>query len=319
MDKDKIMDAMEYIDPALIEAAGREVSAVKRGKRGWSRPAVIAACLCALLAGTAVAAGLSGVRIVDLWGNETRVVDPDGTLEEVSGVTISRDIRYFSIDEFSQQIIELDQGFTEPAARSFSSWEEMEDFVGIRVMENPVLAAVRSGGTVDVGLPDGEGRFVARFDSGPGHASDGVTPMEGIVAIKLYGSYNFRSGDPDLWPWSGLCVDVSAELALDTENNFLDEMEMFYSPDDAVVMWETYVTPSGLSALISKAEIAEQEGGSVPSPAVDWYTAYFTLDGVFFRVSAVDYKDFNGGNIPAGLVEETLKEVLDGFVCRPEA
>ena len=53
----------------------------------------------------------------------------------------------------------------------------------------------------------------------------------------------------------------------------------------------------------------------MPGPAVDWYTAYFTLDGVFFHISAVDYKDFNGGNIPAGLVEETLKEVLDGFVC----
>ena len=315
MDKDKIMDAMEYIDPARVEEAGREAPALKRGRRGWSRPAVIAACLCAVLAGTAVAAELSGVRIVDIWDNRTQTVDPDGTLEEVSGVTISRGIRYFSIDEFSQQIIELDQGFTEPAARSFSSWEEMEDFVGIRVMENPVLAAARSGGTVHVGLPDGEGRFVARFDPGPGHASDGVTPMEGIVGIKLYGSYNRRRGDPDLWPWGGLCINVSAELALDTENSFLDEIELSYSSDEAVITRETYVTSNGLSVLISKEEIPEREGGSVPSPAVDWYTAYFTLDGVFFSVSAVDYKDFNGGNIPAGLVEETLKEVLDGFIC----
>ena len=45
MDKDKIMDAMEYIDPALVEEAGREAPAMKRGWRGWSRPAVIAACL----------------------------------------------------------------------------------------------------------------------------------------------------------------------------------------------------------------------------------------------------------------------------------
>lgn len=319
MDKDKIMDAMEYIDPALVEEAGREAAAVKRGRRGWSRPAVIAACLCAVLAGTAVAAELSGVRIVDLWDNETRAVDPDGAQEEVSGVTISRGIRYFSIEEFSQQVVELDRGFTEPAARSFSSWKKMEDFVGVGVMENPVLAAARSGGTIDVGLPDGKGRFVARFDPGPGHASDGVTPMDGIVTIELYGSYNLRSSDPDLSPWRGLCVDVSAELVLDTENSSLDEIEMFYSPDDATITWETYVTPNGLSALISKAEIAEREGGSVPSPAVDWYSAYFTLNGVFFRVSAVDYKDFNGGNIPAGLVEETLKEVLDGFVCPPEA
>ena len=318
MDKDKIMDAMNHIDPALIEEAGRELSVVKQGRRGWSRAAVIAACLCAVLAGTAVAAELSGVRIVDIWNNEMRATGPDGTLEEVSGVTISRDIRYFSIDELSQQIMELDQGFTEPAARTFSSWEEMEDFVGIRIMENPVLDAVHSGGTADVGLPGGKGRFVARFDPGAGHAADGVTPMDGIVAISLYGCYSLRSGSPELQPWGGIGITVSAELAIDTENSFLDEIELSYS-DDVAAVQETYVTPSGLNVLISKAEIPEQKGGSVPSPAVDWYTAYFTLDGIFFHISAVDYKDFNGGNIPAGLGEETLKEVLDGFVCQPEA
>ena len=318
MNKDKIMEAMDHIDPALVEEAGLELSVVKRGRRGWSRAAVIAACLCAVLAGTAVAAELSGVRIVDIWNNEMRATGPDGTLEEVSGVTISRDIRYFSIDELSQQIMELDQGFTEPAARTFSSWEKMEDFVGIRVMENPVLDEAHSGGTMDVGLPDGKGRFVALFNPGPGHAADGVTPMDGIVAVRMYGCYSLRSGSPELHPWGGIDITVSAELAIDTENSFLDEMELLYS-DDAATVQETYVTPSGLNVLISKTEIPEQEGGSVPSPAVDWYTAYFTLDGVFFRISAVDYKDFNGGNIPAGLVEETLKEVLDGFVCQPEA
>jgi hypothetical protein len=190
----------------------------------------------------------------------------------------------------------------------------MEDFVGIRVMENPVLDEAHSGGTMDVGLPDGKGRFVALFNPGPGHAADGVTPMDGIVAVRMYGCYSLRSGSPELHPWGGIDITVSAELAIDTENSFLDEMELLYS-DDAAAVQETYVTPSGLNVLISKTEIPEQEGGSVPSPAVDWYTAYFTLDGVFFSISAVDYKDFNGGNIPAGLVEETLKEVLDGFVC----
>ena len=168
MNKDKIMEAMDHIDPALVEEAGLELSVAKRGRRGWSRAAVIAACLCAVLAGTAVAVELSGVRIVDIWNNEMRATGPDGTLEEVSSVTISRDIRYFSIDELSQQIMELDQGFTEPAARTFSSWEKMEDFVGIRVMENPVLDEAHSGGTMDVGLPDGKGRFVAHFSPGPG-------------------------------------------------------------------------------------------------------------------------------------------------------
>ena len=39
MDKHKIMDAMDHIDPALVEEAGRELSVVKRGRKGWSRAA----------------------------------------------------------------------------------------------------------------------------------------------------------------------------------------------------------------------------------------------------------------------------------------
>lgn len=317
MNKEQIMEAMSCMDPALVEAADRSNS--RRARSGWKRLVVAAACLCALLAGTAVAAELSGVRVVDFWENESRVIDPDGTSKEVTGYTISRGIRYFSIDELSQQIMEMDQGFTAPAAQTFSSWEEMEDFVGVKVMENPVLAAARSGGVIDTGLPGGKSRFVARFDPGPGHASDGVTPMDGITGITLYGSYYLRNGDPDLQPWNHISVDVSAELVLNTENSSLDEIEIFYSSDDVEVTQEIYVTPNGLSALIYKAEIPEQQGGSVPSPAVDWYTTYFTLNGVFFRISAVDYKNFNGGNIPSGLVEDTLKEVLDGFVCQSAA
>ena len=192
--------------------------------------------------------------------------------------------------------MELDQGFTEPAARTFSSWEKMEDFVGIRVMENPVLGEAHSGGTMDVGLPDGKGRFVAHFSPGPGHAADGVTPMDGIVAVRMYGCYSLRSGSPELHPWGGIDITVSAELAIDTENSFLDEMELLYS-DDAATVQETYVTPSGLNVLISKTEIPEQEGGSVPSPAVDWYTAYFTLDGVFLpyqrrRLQGLQWREY---------------------------
>lgn len=307
MDKDKIMDAMGHIDPALIEEAGREASPAKRGRRGWRWAAVIAACLCAVLAGTAVASEISVVRIVDVWSDQMRTSGPDGPVEEVSGVTISRGIRYFSIGEFSREIIRLNRDVTEPTAMTFPSWEEMEDFVGIRVMENPVLDEVHSGSTIDVGLPGGEGRFVADFR---------VTPMDGIVRISLYGCYSLLSGSPELRPWDGINITVSAELAIDTEDRSLDDMRSYHK-DDTTVTHETYVTPNGLNVLISKAEIPQREGdiGIMSSPAVDWYTAYFTLDGIFFSVTAVDYKDFNGGNIPAGLVEETLKEVLDGFVC----
>ena len=318
MNREQIMDAMGYIDPALIEAAGREAPAGKRRRNGWSRGAVIAACLCLVLAGTAMAAELAGFHITGFFEDEPRVTGPDGTVELVSGYTASRGIRYFSVEDFSQEIIELDQGFTEPAARSFSSWEKMEEYVGLTVMDNPVLDGVPADGNIDVGLPGGRGEYVVYLSPGPGHAADGVTPMTGITSIRMDGSYSLRREDPDLWPWNGIGISVSATLELATENSVLDEVEHYFS-DAENVTYEEYVTPNGLLVLISKAEAPVRMADDSIGAYADCYTANFTLNGVSFQISATDYKDFNGGNIPAGLVEEVLKEVLDGFVCEPAA
>lgn len=316
MNKEQIMEAMSHIDPALIEAADRDAAVTRRGRSGRRRVAVIAACLCVILAGTTAAAELSGFHITGFFEDEPRVTDPNGTVELVSGYTASRGIRYFSVEDFSQEIIELDQGFTEPAARSFSSWEKMEEYVGLKVMDNPVLASTPAGGSINMGLPGGEGKYVVCLSPGPGHASDGVTPMTGITSIRMNGSYSLRRGDPDLLPWDGIGISICADLVLESENPVLDEVEHYFSGAENVA-YEEYVTPNGLLVLISKAEApVRMADGSIGAYA-DCYAANFTLNGVSFQVSAVDYKDYNGGNIPAGLVEETLKEVLDGFVCTP--
>lgn len=318
MNKEQIMEAMDYIDPALVEAADWNMSTVKRGRRGWSRIAVIAACLCLVLAGTALAAELSGFHITGFFVDEPRVTGPDGMVEFVSGYSASRGLRYFSVEDFSQEIIDLNQGFTEPAARSFSSWGKMEEYVGRKVMDNPVLANAPAGGSINVGLPGGSGKYVVYLSPGPGHAADGVTPMTGITIIRMNGSYSLRRGDPDLWPWDGIDISVYAELALASENSVLDEVEHYFT-DAENVAYEEYVTPDGLFVMISKAEAPLRMSDGSTGAFVDCYSANFTLNGVSFRVSATDYKDYNGGNIPEGLVEGVLKEVLDGFVCTPAA
>lgn len=317
MNSERIIEAMGHIDPALVESADRKASRERRSRRGWSIGGVIAACLCLLLAGTAVAAEMAGVHVVGIFDSKL-TVSPDGTEELVAGYTVSRGVKYFSVEDLSQKVVELNRTIQEPTAKSFSSWERMEEYLGIQVLDNPVLANAHAGGGFDVGVPGGQGRCVVYFDSGPGHKADGVTPMTGITRIELMGGYYLHYNDPDLQPWQGVYVSVSAELLLSTENNIQDEMSLLYE-EDVSFTYEEYITTNGLHTLLFKAEVPEREGGSVPSPAVDWYEAEFTLNGVFFQVSAVDYKDFNGGNIPSGLVEETLKEVLDGFVYDPAA
>ena len=37
----------------------------------------------------------------------------------------------------------------------------------------------------------------------------GVTPMDGIVAVRMYGCYSLRSGSPELHPWGGVAITVS--------------------------------------------------------------------------------------------------------------
>lgn len=52
MDRKKLLDTLSHVDPALIEAA--DIAPVRRKR--WHRAALIAACLCVLLVGTAAAA-----------------------------------------------------------------------------------------------------------------------------------------------------------------------------------------------------------------------------------------------------------------------
>lgn len=314
MNKEKIMEAMNYIDPALVEAADRSASTAKHTRRGWSRIAVIAACLCLLLAGTAVAAELAGVHITGFFCDEPRITSANGTVENVSGYTFSRDIRHFRVEDLSQELIELDQGLTEPVARSFSTWEQMEEFVGIRVMDNPVLAEAHVGCDMNImDLPGGQGKYVAYISPGPGHAADGVTPMSGINSISLIGSYYLNYDDPGLRPWQGVLINVSANLAFESENPVLGEGAVYF-PEGTGVTYEEYVTPNGLCALFTRAELAEGEGRPY---AYDYYLAEFTLNGVSVSVSATDTKDLFDGDASPGLVEEAVKAVLDGFVCTP--
>ncbi|MBD5149119.1 MAG: hypothetical protein HDT18_01785 [Oscillibacter sp.] len=316
MNKERIMEAMNHIDPALIEAADRSASTAKHTRRGWSRIAVIAACLCLLFAGTAVAAELAGVHITGFFYNEPHYVSADGTVENVSGYTFSRDIQHFRVEDLSQELIELGQGLTEPVARSFSTWEQMEEFVGIKVMDNPVLAEAHVGCDQDVmGLPGGRGKYVAYISPGPGHAADGVTPMSGINSISLSGSYYLNYDDPDLWPRQGILIDVRANLAFASANPVLGEGAVYF-PENTDVAYEEYVTPNGLCVLFTRAELPE---GKDRSHACDYYSAEFTLNGVSFSVSATDIKGVFEEDVPPGLVEEAVKSVLDGFVCTPAA
>ncbi len=316
MDKDKIMDAMNHIDPALVEEAGRELSVVKQGRRGWSRAAVIAACLCAVLAGTAVAAELSGVRIVDIFNHEARSINPGWEPEIYSGYAVENVVNYFPIDALSPEIDEIDRTAERTVCKSFSSWEKLEEFVGLDLMENTVLADAPAGVGTDLGIEGGRGSYVACVN-----AYEGI----GVPSVLAYGSFLLHGRRTYSGGWAeGVSVNLNAEIFTDrARGQDAGGLSGVYYTNETEVSSEEYVTSGSIAVQLFRAYTPEydtittdmQTGEESPYTAPPWvrYDARFVLKGIAFEVSV------SGEIGKETLLRDTILEVLDGFVCQPEA
>ena len=314
MNKEQIMEAMNYIDPALIEAADREAPAGKRRRNGWSRGAVIAACLCLVLAGTAMAAELAGVRIVDLFNREARSVNPGWEPEIYSGYTVENDVAYFSIDALSPEIAEIDRTAERNVCRSFSTWEALEEFVGLDIMENTVLDGAPAGVGFDLGIEGGSGRNVACVN-----AYEDV----GVPRVLVNGSFLLHARRSYSGWEDGVNVIVEAEVFTERMGEEGSGEHSVYYSNETEVSSEEYVTPSGLAAQLFRAYTPEYKtvatnmvtGEESPYTVPPWirYDARFVLNGIPVRV------EVSGEIGEETLLRETILEVLDGFVCEPAA
>ncbi len=133
MDKEKIMQAMEYIDMDLIAEAAESSKAVR--SHHWRKVAVIAACLSLVLAGT-VAAVKSGVRFV-FYGREAEWMQRmDESL--IGGFWLSG-AEVIQKEELSEELRALATENPELRFYGFQTWEEMEELIGIDLVNNPLL------------------------------------------------------------------------------------------------------------------------------------------------------------------------------------
>ena len=116
------------------------LEAPKRRPLGLARAALIAACLCFALVGTAMAGIVGGwIRVsnVDFYPN----TNVNGTKSSYSTVEIRSDgTAYIPFERFSQEAQEFAHSFTYlPQYKSFDSWDEVEQFLGVSIADNPVL------------------------------------------------------------------------------------------------------------------------------------------------------------------------------------
>lgn len=289
MNKERIMEAMDYIDPALIEAADRSVSTAKHTRRGWSRIAVIAACLCLLLAGTALMAELSGVRIIEFYSGPAS--DNEGyDAVEKAGYMIEGGVAYFQLNSFSEEIKSLALKYPHgQVAKSFASWDDAETFIGMNLQDNPLLDDADPGIPMEISnLP----MLGARTNIMLQTACD-----EALSAVYLRGNYDL----------GGVKVELVAEIFTEQERQYFTEgytpqTGRFYPEGAVVSQSETYTATNSLEARTLLVERSYRDMECI---------ALFELGGVRFTLST-RCED-------AALAQETLFEILDAFVCTPAA
>lgn len=119
MNGQDLYKALSYVDPAMVEQA---VSPSRR--RHWRRGVLIAACLCLLLTGTALAL-LRGVEIhvLDPQGRETDAQAPTHAYQAVSQVELT------PLDSLSSQARE--DGAAGRTSHAFDSWDHAMDYLGL--------------------------------------------------------------------------------------------------------------------------------------------------------------------------------------------
>lgn len=227
------------------------------------RPALIAACLVLALLGTAVAVRYAGVTITK---------GDDGITFLQGGIT------YYSYDSLSDQL-KAREGFKEKPngklIRPVSSWQAAEDFIGVNLMDNPVL----------------DGCPATNFS----HKYDGVMGDYLIVAdpdlsaVLTYGCYEM--GEANIMVEAHLFTDRKATLSEDWDEQFLGYM----FPDGTIVYRDTYTASNGLTAQILEYTCP----GDTPT-----CKAAFSLNGIPTIVTVSDSPD----------VREVLYQVLDGFI-----
>ena len=252
----RLFQVIADVGDDLIEEAG---TARKHKKTAFWRWGLVAACLCAVLLGTAGAVQYFGVRIIG---------EADGDVD----YWLAGGIAYYRRDSLSNQVEELDGPF---ATKAFQSWEEMEEFIGVDMMNNPVLDASPASSffhSWNVGSNRIAGRFLA-FGS------------TGLTSIRTIGCYEI--GEVNITVEGVLFTDRMAELNEDWDERFIG----YAFPEGTQVNLESYTAPSGLEVqMIERVD--------------DDYKATFTLNGIPFVVTT---------DGPSKSNREVLFQVLDGF------
>lgn len=278
---DRYRGAFGHIRAPEGAALRAEEAAQGRRRGAWPRAALVAACLCVALLGGAVAAELSGVIQVTKFA---------GTLgeKEEEGFAVNGEWKFFPADSLSEEVNELAREHPRSDGwKGFFTWDEMEEFIGLELMDNPVLDEAYQG-EVHVSGPYGSYSEPCLVEASSN--SDGE-----LTAVCAWAGYRF-------WPTERredrFILTVRGRVYTDVfgawREEDMDRTQMIVASENGMdYAQEPYVTPSGLETMIVRVNDS-------------YYYAFFSLNGVQFVLDTA-FGDMD-------LTLEVLKEVLDGVV-----
>ncbi|WP_322169653.1 hypothetical protein [Acutalibacter caecimuris] len=200
--------------------------------------------------------------------------------DEAGTVWLSEGIAYYPLESLSEKVRALDGQPAELFA--FDSWEAVEGFIGLDLMNNPVLDAAPAkeyGFQIDLGHKKSGGQFVV------------ITQPE-LEHIRAHGCFEIGQVD----------IDVESEVfteRMDAQGKGWDEKFHGYDfTENTELERETYTATSGLEAQIMQITYGEGHYSCM---------AAFSLQGIPTVVRA----NAQGSMEEARTV---LLEVLDGFI-----
>ncbi|MCI8539335.1 MAG: hypothetical protein HFF18_11870 [Oscillospiraceae bacterium] len=303
MEREQVMNVLNHIDPALIEAADLPV---KARKPRWTRIALTAACLCLALLGVVYAVESAGVRIT--FFEEEQLAD-----RSLPGYQIEIAPDYIPLEQLSEEVQDYVAAY--PAIdipdKYFSSLPDAVEFLGVGLPDNSVLEQCYKsyGHHITVNGKERTEHCIAQFFS----SSEGE-----VDSIWLNAGYLW-SGPDDSGVIRGVSLRLSGKVYL-KETDIEDDVMLkggFYNLAD-IGIEEVYTTPSGLEATIVRTlqTFNSRSRQRDTEENLYSYTAYFVLNGVTYQLCAM-----SGGAVqpehglpPAPeLALTALKETLDAF------
>lgn len=240
----------------------------KKTMKNWKRMAVgLAAAM--LLVGTATAAHYIGVSIVDSR-------EEDGAIQFVGGVA------YYGMDWLSDEVKALEAG-KERVMKTFPSWEMMEEFIGMDLMNSPLLDVSPATSFFEswtVEQKTTQGRFI-------------LDVYPGLTNLVAHGCYEI--GDAN--------IVVDSHLLTDKHEKHEGLDEFIYGlgfAEGTEVGWESCTTPGGRQAQVLVAMFPDKRTND------GLYVGAVSLNGVPTLVRV--YFEENPEE-----TREILMQVLDSF------